>query len=156
MWIHSAKDIDVNTLSAKDIDVNTLSAKDIDVNTLSAKDIDVNTLSAKDIDVNTLSAKDIDVNALSAKDIDVNTLSAKDIDFVTECDLIQNYLNSENDEDIVLNRVISKYYDGKKFNSMKIDLPSSFGLFHANIASLNLHIDVLNLFYQGWISILIL
>ena len=28
---------------------------------------------------------------------------------------------------------------------MKIDLPSSFGLFHANIASLNLHIDDLKL-----------
>ena len=76
---------------------------------------------------------------------DVNILSAKDIDFVTQCDLIQNYLNSENDDDILLNHVNSEYYDEKKFNSMKIDLPSSFGLFHANIASLNLHIDDLKL-----------
>ena len=76
---------------------------------------------------------------------DVNILSAKNIDFVTECDFIQNYLNSENDDDILLNHVNSEYYDEKKFNSMKIDVPSCFGLFHANIASLNLHIDDLKL-----------
>ena len=46
---------------------------------------------------------------------------------------------------ILLNYVNSEYYDEKKLNSLKIDLPSSFGLFHANIASLNLHIDGLKL-----------
>ena len=76
---------------------------------------------------------------------DVNILSAKNIDFVTECDFIQNYLNSENDDDILLNHVNSEYYDEKKFNSMKIDVPSCFDLFHADIASLNLHIDDIKL-----------
>ena len=55
-------------------------------------------------------------------------------------------MNSESDEeDILLNHINSKYVDEKQFNSMKIDLPSSFGLFHANIASLNKHIDDLKL-----------
>ena len=76
---------------------------------------------------------------------DVNILSAKNINFVTECDFIQNYLNSENDDDILLNHVNSEYYDEKKFNSMIIDVPSCFRLFHANITSLNLHIDDLKL-----------
>ena len=39
----------------------------------------------------------------------------------------------------------SKYYDIKQLNSLKIDLPSSFGLFHVNIASLDKHIGDLNL-----------
>ena len=76
---------------------------------------------------------------------DVNILSTKDIDFATKCNLIQNDINSENDDDILLNHVNSEYYDDKKINSLKIDLPSSFGLLHANIASLNLHIDDLKL-----------
>ena len=76
---------------------------------------------------------------------DVNILSTKDIDFATQCNLIQNDINSENDDDIFLNHVNSEYYDDKKINSLKIDLPSSFGLLHANIASLNLHIDDLKL-----------
>ena len=78
----------------------------------------------------------------------MNILSAKDIDFATECDLIQNYLNCENDEDILLNHFNSEYYDEIKFNSMKIDLPSGFGLRHTNIASLNLHIDDLKLIFM--------
>ena len=75
----------------------------------------------------------------------MNILSTKDMDFATQCNLIQDYLNSENNDDILLNHVNSEYYDGKKLNSLKIDLPSSFGLFHANIASLNLHIADLKL-----------
>ena len=39
-----------------------------------------------------------------------------------------------------LNHINSKYYNVKHLNSAKIDLPSSFGFFHANIASLNKHI----------------
>ena len=75
----------------------------------------------------------------------VNILSDS-LDFLSECDSIRKILNSENDdEDILLNHVNSKYFLDKQFNSLKIDLPSSFGLFHANIASLNLHIDDLKL-----------
>ena len=44
-----------------------------------------------------------------------------------------------------LNHINSKYYDLDKLNSLKVDLPSSFGLFHVNIASLYLHIDDLKL-----------
>ena len=80
-------------------------------------------------------------NELGKKQISkLNILPAKDIHFATECDLIQNYLNSEKDEDILLNHVNSI-----QFNSMKIDLPTSFGPLHTNIASLNLHIDDLKL-----------
>ena len=59
------------------------------------------------------------------------------MDFVTQCNLIQNNLNSENDDDILLNHVNSEYYDEKKLNSLKIDLPSSFGLFRANITNID-------------------
>ncbi len=73
---------------------------------------------------------------------DVNIISADDRKFASLCEHIQNFVNSDNgDDDILLNHVNSKYYDVKQLNSSKIDLPSSFGLFHANIASLNLHID---------------
>ena len=51
-------------------------------------------------------------------------------------------VNSEiGDDDQLSSYVNSKYYDIKRLNSTKIDLPSSLGLFHANIASLNRHID---------------
>ena len=76
---------------------------------------------------------------------DVNILNADDTEFVTRCESIQNLINSENDDDVLLNHVNSNSYDVKQFNSKKVDLPSSFGLFHANIASLNLHIDDLRL-----------
>ena len=59
--------------------------------------------------------------------------------------MIQNLVNSEKDEDSSLNHINSPYYDEKKFNSLKHDIPSSFSLFHANIASLNKHIDDLRL-----------
>ena len=39
----------------------------------------------------------------------------------------------------------------QNINSMEIDLPCSFGLRHTNIASLNLHIMTLHLFYHGLI-----
>ena len=73
---------------------------------------------------------------------DVRFLTGENLDFVTQCEEIQNVLNSENSgDDILLDHVNSKSYLVDLFNSMKIDIPSSFGLFHANIASLNLHID---------------
>ena len=66
----------------------------------------------------------------------------EDKKFVSLCNYVSNTVNTEiSDDDILLDRVNSKYYDIKKLNSTKIDIPSSFGLFHANIASLNLHID---------------
>ena len=45
------------------------------------------------------------------------------------------------DDDSHLNHVNSKYYDIKQLNATKIDSPSSFGMFHVNIASLYSHID---------------
>ena len=73
---------------------------------------------------------------------DVNIISAHDKRFATLCGHVQNVVNLESDDnDMLLNHVNSKYYDVDQFNSAKIDLPSSFGLFHANVASLNKHID---------------
>ena len=43
----------------------------------------------------------------------MNILSTKDMDFATQCNLIQNYLNSEDNDDILLNRVNSEYYNEK-------------------------------------------
>ena len=69
-------------------------------------------------------------------------------DFIAQCDSIQNLINLENDDDDdenLPNSVNSTYYDVNQLNSLKIDLPSSFGLFHVNIASLDKHIDDLKL-----------
>ena len=41
----------------------------------------------------------------------------------------------------LLNHINSKYYNVKQLNLMKINLHIVFGLLHANIASLNLHIN---------------
>ena len=46
--------------------------------------------------------------------VDVNILYTKDMGFATQCNLIQNNLNSENNDDILLNHVNSEYYDEKK------------------------------------------
>ena len=73
---------------------------------------------------------------------DVNVISTEDRKFAILCDYVSNTVNTEiSDDDILLDHVNSKYYDIKKLISTKIDIPSSFGLFHANMASLNLHID---------------
>ena len=73
---------------------------------------------------------------------DVNIISANDRKFASLCEDVQDFVNSEiGDDDQHSSYVNSKYYDVKQLNSAKIDLPSSFGLFHANIASLNKHID---------------
>jgi hypothetical protein len=72
----------------------------------------------------------------------VNIISADAKDFALECGSIQNLIYSEtDDEDILSNHVNSKYYDVNQIKSIKTDLPSTFGLFHVNISSLNLHID---------------
>ena len=65
-------------------------------------------------------------------------------EFISQCDSIQNFINCDNDDDDDDNLPIpvnSNYYDIKQLNSLKIDLPSSFGLFHVNIASLDKHFD---------------
>ena len=65
--------------------------------------------------------------------------------FVANCDAITNALNYDYDDDQFQLNINSKYYDINKLNSLKLDKLSSFGLFHVNIASLNLHIDDLKL-----------
>ena len=75
---------------------------------------------------------------------DVNVLSTQSVKFASHCETIKEFLNSESedaDDNILSNHINCKYYDDKQFNSLKVDLPSSFGMFHANIASLNKHID---------------
>ena len=86
------------------------------------------------------------LNALNVK----NSLVSNDISlvpnndiirFVAECNTIGgNSLNLE-DEEYFPTQVNSKYYDILQLNSLKPDKSSSLGLFHVNIASLNLHID---------------
>ena len=66
--------------------------------------------------------------------------------FVRQCESIQNMISSNTDDDsdeLFSTQVNSKYYDIKQLNSLKVDVSSSFGLLHANIASLNVHIDCL-------------
>ena len=65
-------------------------------------------------------------------------------DLIAKCDTVESIINIENDEVETLPQINSRYYDVNLFNSLKIDLPSSFGLFHVNIASLDKHIDDLN------------
>ena len=66
-------------------------------------------------------------------------------DFISKCNLGNNPTYEYDDTDNVLSTVNSKYYDLKQLNSLEIDLPSSFGALHVNIASLDHHIDDLRL-----------
>ena len=68
-----------------------------------------------------------------------NSLQVKN--FIAQCDSIQKSMNLDDDDEIFSTQVNSKYYDINQLNSLKLDLPSTFGLFHVNIASLNKHID---------------
>ena len=63
--------------------------------------------------------------------------------FLKNCDAIQEQLDSSDDdtEKFVSTSVNSKYYDFKKFNKIRFDSKSTFGLYHVNIASLNAHVD---------------
>ena len=63
--------------------------------------------------------------------------------FVKQCQIINNQLNTDDDErdEFFSSMVNSNYYDIKKFNSLKPDIKSCFGLMHVNIASLDAHID---------------
>ena len=79
---------------------------------------------------------------------DINTINSTEVkNFVSQCDSIQNIINFDIDDedDNPLTQINSKYYDIEQLNSLKLDLPSSFGLFHVNIASLDKHIDDLKL-----------
>ena len=76
---------------------------------------------------------------------DVNLVLNRDLlQFTVECDKINSHF--DNDEDPNLPQIIDfNYCDINEFNSIKIDKPSSFGIFHMHIASLNKHIDDLSL-----------
>ena len=80
---------------------------------------------------------------------DVSSISPEQLKkkIVKQCDAIRNHLDESNDnnEQLISTSVNSKYYDIKKYNKIKHDKESSFGLLHVNIASLNLHIDDLRL-----------
>ena len=69
--------------------------------------------------------------------------------FIKTCENIKFSIDSNEDEivtdDILFNNVInSNYYDLQELNKLKID-PSTFGIMHTNIASLNAHHDELEL-----------
>ena len=67
-------------------------------------------------------------------------------DFLDKCSNIDIFLNiTDHVDDELLSAVNSKYHDVDKFNSLEIDVPSSFNLCHVNIASLDNHIDDLRL-----------
>lgn len=75
---------------------------------------------------------------------DVSSISPEQLKkFVKQCDAIREHLDEANDnnEELISTSVNSNYYDIKKFNKLRHDKESSFGLLHVNIASLNLHID---------------
>ena len=75
---------------------------------------------------------------------DVSSMSPDQLKkFVKQCNEIKDYVtkSTESENDQLTTSVNSQYYDIKKFKNTKFDKSSSFGLFHANIASLNAHID---------------
>ena len=75
---------------------------------------------------------------------DVTSMSPEQLKkFVKQCDEIKDFVTKsrESENDQLSTTINSQYYDIKKFNKAKIDKNSSLGLFHVNIASLNVHID---------------
>ena len=113
----------------------------------------LSTLPFNDLDTGSwLKFNEIKINHNNMSD-EINMFTCNEAkDFISQCDSIQNLINLENDDDDdddddfnLPTAVNSKYYDIKQLNSLKIDLPSSFGLFHVNIASLDKHIGDLNL-----------
>ena len=80
---------------------------------------------------------------------DINIIKSANLkEFISQCDSINNTINLDDDDgdgDDLLTPVNSKYCDIDQLNSLKHDMPSSVGLFHVNIASLNKHIDDLHL-----------
>ena len=69
----------------------------------------------------------------------INSIKVKD--FISQCESIKESIYSDNEDEFHSTQVNSKYYDIDQLNLLKPDLPSCFGLFHVNIASLNKHID---------------
>ena len=65
-------------------------------------------------------------------------------DFISKCNSVNNSKLDYDVTDNDLSTVNSKYYDLKQLNSLEIDLPSCFGLFHVN-TSLDNHFDDLRL-----------
>ena len=80
---------------------------------------------------------------LNNKEEEEDVCSISPEQFVKQCDTIREHLDETNDnnEELISTSVNSNYYDIKKFNKIKHDKESSFGLLHVNIASLNLHVD---------------
>ena len=75
---------------------------------------------------------------------DVSSLTPEQLKkIVKQCDDIKSQLDEtlDDNEQLVSTLVNSNYYDIKKFNKIKLDRESSFGMLHVNIASLNAHID---------------
>ena len=68
-----------------------------------------------------------------------NSLEIKN--YVTQCEFVNDVINSDTQNENLPIPVNSKYYDIKELNSLDVDSQSAFGLFHVNIASLNKHID---------------
>ena len=63
--------------------------------------------------------------------VDVSSMTPDQISkFVRQCESIQTLINSNTDDDsdkLFSTQVNSKYYDTKQLNSLKVDVPSSFG-----------------------------
>ena len=72
-----------------------------------------------------------------------NSIADKYKDFISNCDSIKKLVNLDDDDENnnIISPVNSNYHDIKSLNSLNMDLPSSFGLLHVNIASLENHID---------------
>ena len=77
---------------------------------------------------------------------DVSSLTPEQLkNFRKQCDLIQTQLDEASDDNEHISTLVnSNYYDIKKFNKIKHDKESSFGMLHVHKASLNAHIDDLS------------
>ena len=76
----------------------------------------------------------------SSDDINIiNSIKVKD--FISQYESIKESIYSDYEDEFHCTQVNSKYYDIDQLNLLKPHLPSSFGLFHVNIDSLNKHID---------------
>ena len=67
-------------------------------------------------------------------------------DFIDNCSKTDNFLNiTDHVDDDLLSAINSKYHDVDEFNSLEIEVSSSFNLCHVNIASLDNHIGDLRI-----------
>ena len=77
---------------------------------------------------------------------DISSMTTAELNkFVKQCKNIQNQFNPsvnvEEEEEFFDSMIDSDYYSVNKFNRLKPDKTSSFGVAHVNIASLDAHID---------------